>query len=110
MTRVNYSKDVPLIDEEILDYDTINHNETGINDGRMRLPTRYDISKFYRRNKRNRGKHTLIDKLTVKGDEPDFIVHPPCNLACRIDIGCNHRSAKQAFNYIIILFIAFYKL
>ena len=57
MTRVNYSKDVPLIDEEILDYDTINHNETGINDGRMRLPTRYDISKFYRRNKRNRGKH-----------------------------------------------------
>lgn len=57
MTRVNYSKDVPLINEEILDYDTINHNETGINDGRMRLPTRYDISKFYRRNKRNRGKH-----------------------------------------------------
>ena len=31
MTRVNYSKDVLLIDEEILDYDTINHNETGIN-------------------------------------------------------------------------------
>ena len=57
MTRVNSSKDVPLIDEEILDYDTINHNETGINDGRMRLPTRYDISKYYQRNKRNRGKH-----------------------------------------------------
>lgn len=57
MTRVNYSKDAPLLDEEILDYDTLNYNETEINDGRMRLPSRYDISKFYQRNKRNRGKH-----------------------------------------------------
>ena len=57
MTKPNYSKDAPLLDEEILDYDTLYLNETGINDGRMRLPTRYDISKYYQRNKRNRGKH-----------------------------------------------------
>lgn len=57
MISTNYSKDAPLLEDEILDYDTLNQNETGINDGRMRLPTRYDISKFYQRNKRNRGKH-----------------------------------------------------
>lgn len=56
MIRPNYAKDAPLLEEEILDYDTLGLNETGINDGRMRLPTRYDISKFYQRNKRNWGK------------------------------------------------------
>ena len=54
MISTNYSKDAPLLEDEILDYDTFNQNETGINDGRMRLPTRYDISKFYQRNKMNR--------------------------------------------------------
>ena len=57
MTKTDYSKDVKLLSEEIYDYDTIDQNETGINDGRMRLPTRYDISKYYKRNKRNRGKY-----------------------------------------------------
>lgn len=57
MTNKNYSKDAELLDIEEFDYDTIDINETEINDGRMRLPTRYDISKYYQRNVRNRGKH-----------------------------------------------------
>lgn len=57
MISTNYSKDEQLLDYEILDYDTFHLNETGINDGRMRLPKRYDIAKFYKRNIRNRGKH-----------------------------------------------------
>lgn len=61
MIRSNFSKDAPLIDSEILDYDTLNYNETGINDGRMRLPTMYDISKYYKRNVRNAGKHIAVE-------------------------------------------------
>ena len=63
MNRVDYSKDAPLLDVEIDDFDTKSYREegyhpTGINDDRMRLPTRYDIAKFYLRNKTNpeRGK------------------------------------------------------
>jgi hypothetical protein len=58
MNRVDYSKDVELLDEEIYDFDTVDVHETGINAGRMRLPERYDIAKYYKRNKRNpeRGK------------------------------------------------------
>ena len=46
-----------LFDIEIDDFDTKSYLEegshpTGINEDRMRLPTRYDISKFYKRNKR----------------------------------------------------------
>ena len=49
----NYTKDASLLDYEILDYDTTESNETGINSGRMRLPTRYDIAKYYQRAVRN---------------------------------------------------------
>jgi hypothetical protein len=72
MNRKDYSKDVIETDymlaNEILDYDTLNHNWTGINSTRMRLPDRYDISKYYRRNKTNaeRGQWLRKDKL------PDF--------------------------------------
>lgn len=58
MNRSNYSNNAsPLLDIEIDDFDTKSYIEegshpTGINEDRMRLPTRYDISKFYKRNKR----------------------------------------------------------
>lgn len=55
MTKTNYSKDAVLIDtdnlSEVYDLDTVDQHETGINRARMRLPERYDIAKFYRRNK-----------------------------------------------------------
>lgn len=58
MNKVDYSKDEKLLNWEIYDYDTQDVHETGINAGRMRLPERYDIAKYYKRNKRNpeRGK------------------------------------------------------
>ena len=58
MSKSNYSKNEELLEEEIYDFDTIDVHETGINAGRMRLPERYDIAKYYKRNKRNpeRGK------------------------------------------------------
>lgn len=74
MTKTNYSKDTELIDEEILDYDSLNFNETGINDGRMRLPTRYDISKYYVRNKRNRGKHRAGEYGKWKNKEAEDLI------------------------------------
>lgn len=50
MIRQDYSADInPLREIEIYDYDTKDQHETGINHGRMRLPTRYDISKYYNR-------------------------------------------------------------
>lgn len=49
LREANYSKDASLKDYEIYDYDTFDEHETGINDGRMRLPSRYDIAKFYKR-------------------------------------------------------------
>ena len=52
MISTNYSKDAELQDIEITDYDTKYGNETGINLSRMRLPERYDIAKYYVRNKR----------------------------------------------------------
>ena len=48
MINTNYSRNTPLLDYEIYDFDTTDNYSTGINDGRMRLPTRYDISKFYK--------------------------------------------------------------
>ena len=54
MLRKNYSRDVieteGMFAYELLDYDTVEHNWTGINSTRMRLPERYDIAKFYKRN------------------------------------------------------------
>ena len=56
MRKSDYSKNVIetdyMLDNELIDYDTMAHNWTGINDNRMRLPDRYDIAKFYKRNKR----------------------------------------------------------
>ena len=67
MLRYDYSDDAELLDYEIDDYDTVDYQEaleaggdtagshpTGINKNRMRLPTRYDISKYYERLKRDR--------------------------------------------------------
>ena len=55
MINTNYSRNTPLLDYEIYDFDTTDNYSTGINDGRMRLPTRYDISKFYKRFKKKKG-------------------------------------------------------
>ena len=52
MRKSDYSKNAELLDWEVYDYDTKDVHETGINDNRMRLPDRYDIAKFYKRNKR----------------------------------------------------------
>lgn len=52
MRKSDYSKNTELLDWEAYDYDTRDVHETGINDNRMRLPNRYDIAKFYKRNKR----------------------------------------------------------
>ena len=52
LREVNYSKNTKLLPEEITDFSTLFPHPTGINRNRMRLPTRYDISKFYQRNKR----------------------------------------------------------
>ena len=52
MRKPDYSKNAELLDWEAYDYDTVDVHETGINDNRMRLPDRYDIAKFYKRNKR----------------------------------------------------------
>ena len=52
MRKSDYSKNAELLDWEVYDYDTRDVHETGINDNRMRLPDRYDIAKFYKRNKR----------------------------------------------------------
>lgn len=75
MNRVDYSKDAPLLDVEIDDFDTQSYREsgehlTGINDGRMRLPTRYDIAKFYKRNKTNTERGNWVRKTPDK--MPDF--------------------------------------
>lgn len=74
MIKTNYSKDAELIDAEILDYDSLHLNETGINDGRMRLPTRYDITKYYVRNKRNRGKHIAGEYGKWKNKEAEDLI------------------------------------
>ena len=52
MNKIDYSRNAELLDEEIYDFDTADVHETGINTYRMRLPDRYDIAKFYKRNKR----------------------------------------------------------
>ena len=52
MRKSDYSKNAELLDWEVYDYDTRDVHETGINANRMRLPNRYDIAKFYKRNKR----------------------------------------------------------
>lgn len=52
MRSIDYSSDIELFEYEQYDWDTRAPNATGINDDRMRLPTRYDIAKYYKRLKR----------------------------------------------------------
>ncbi len=51
MNNYDFSGNARLLDVEIYDYDTSDEHETGINEDRMRLPDRYDIAKFYKRDK-----------------------------------------------------------
>lgn len=62
MIKPNVTKNAELLDIEIFDSDTKDENETGINDDRMRLPNSYDISKYYKRNRRNREKGKWVKK------------------------------------------------
>ena len=66
MINTNYSRNASLLDYEIYDFDTTDNYSTGINDGRMRLPTRYDISKFYKRSKNNKEKGMWTKKPESK--------------------------------------------
>lgn len=52
MRSIDYSDNVDLYDYEENDWDVSRDHVTGINDDRMRLPTRYDIAKFYKRFRR----------------------------------------------------------
>lgn len=72
MRRADYSKDAELLDVEITDYDTPFRNDTGINDTRMRLPTRYDIAKYYKRNKRNQERGQWKKKPSLIDFSDDF--------------------------------------
>ena len=64
MNRVDYSKDAELLDVEIVD--------TGINATRMRLPNRYDIAKYYKRNKRNNERGYWVRKDSTIDFSDDF--------------------------------------
>lgn len=70
MLRHNYSHDAELLDYEVTDYDTKYQKETGINVSRMRLPERYDISKFYKRNTRD--SYVLRDGEIIKRNKGEY--------------------------------------
>lgn len=70
MINKDYSKNVNLLSNEIFDMDTVDQHETGINRKRMRLPERYDIAKYYKRNKRNREKGRWLKKN--ENEIPEF--------------------------------------
>lgn len=70
MSKSNYSKNEKLLDWEIYDYDTQDVHETGINRKRMRLPERYDIAKYYKRNKRNPERGKWVNKN--ENEIPEF--------------------------------------
>ena len=67
MFKPNVTKNAELLENEIYDFDTKDALETGINEDRMRLPEAYDISKYYKRNRRNREKGKWVRK-----DESDL--------------------------------------
>jgi hypothetical protein len=73
MLRLDYSGDVDLEDYETFDWDTRKPNETGINDDRMRLPTRYDIAKFYKRYRRKNQYGKREEGRWVKKSRKDLI-------------------------------------
>lgn len=52
MRSIDYSDNISLYEYESHDWDVSLTHVTGINDDRMRLPTRYDIAKFYKRFRR----------------------------------------------------------
>ena len=70
MLRHNYSKNAELLDYETQDFDTRSLNDTGINVSRMRLPERYDISKFYKRNTRD--SYVLRDGEIIKRNKGEY--------------------------------------
>lgn len=70
MINKDYSKNEKLLKNEIYDYDTVDKHETGINKNRMRLPERYDIAKYYKRNKRNTEKGKWVKKN--ENEIPEF--------------------------------------
>lgn len=73
MFSTNYSNDAELLMEEVYDFDTRDEHETGINDGRMRLPERYDIAKYYKRNERSYKNHRAGEYgQWLKKDEEDL--------------------------------------
>ena len=74
MIKKNYSRNASLLEEEIFDFDTKDERETGINDGRMRLPTRYDISKYYQRLKHTRGKYRAGEHGSWKNKKPEDLL------------------------------------
>lgn len=74
---VDYTSDAELKASEIDDFDTTDWAEgyehpTGINEDRMHLPTRYDIRKFYARQKRNRERGVWKNRRTLPDISEDF--------------------------------------
>ena len=51
LDKVNYAGNAELLPIEITDFSTMFPHPTGINRNRMKLPERYDIAKYYKRNK-----------------------------------------------------------
>lgn len=74
MFKPNVTKNAELLENEIYDFDTKDMLETGINENRMRLPEAYDISKYYKRNRRNRekGKWVRKDESDLANISDDF--------------------------------------
>lgn len=67
MIKHDYSRNAILQEEEIYDYDTRDIKETGINAGRMRLPKRYDIAKYYSRIKKDKLKNDIVYRAGEHG-------------------------------------------
>lgn len=75
MRSIDYSDNISLYEYESHDWDVSPSHVTGINDDRMRLPTRYDIAKFYKRFRRPNkyGKREEgVWKKKARADLPDI--------------------------------------
>ena len=75
MRSIDYSENASLLDYEMEDWDTKHSNPTGINDDRMRLPTRYDIAKFYKRFRRKNQYGKREQGKWVKKSEAVLLSH-----------------------------------
>lgn len=73
MRSIDYSENAQLLEYEIKDWDTRAPNVTGINDDRMRLPTRYDIAKYYKRYKRKNKYGKSEEGRWVKKKKADLL-------------------------------------